>query len=79
MSDAESPKTRAVTYIVWGQILFVLFIGVCVALHPGIVLKSNEGGVSNYGIHIKTALPYTLALGLARVLQSPSGGPLFEE
>ena len=64
MSDAESSKTRAVTYIVWGQILFVLFIAVCVALHPGIVLKSNEGGVSNYGIHIKTALPYTLALGL---------------
>jgi hypothetical protein len=64
MSDAESPKTRAVTYIVWGQILFALFIAVCVALHPGIVLKSNEGGVSNYGIHIKTALPYTLALGL---------------
>jgi hypothetical protein len=64
MSDAESPKTRAVTYIVWGQILFVLFIAACVALHPGIVLKSNEGGVSNYGIHVKTALPYTLALGL---------------
>jgi hypothetical protein len=64
MSDAESPKARAATYIVWGQILFALFIGICVALHPGIVLKSNEGGVSNYGIHIKTALPYTLALGL---------------
>jgi hypothetical protein len=64
MSDAESPKTRAVTYIVWGQILFVVFIAVCVALHPGIVLKSNEGGVSNYGIHVKTAVPYTLALGL---------------
>jgi hypothetical protein len=64
MSDAESPKTRAVTYIVWGQILFVFFVGICVALHPGIVLKSNEGGVSNYGIHIKTAVPYTLALGL---------------
>jgi hypothetical protein len=64
MSDAESPKTRAVTYIVWGQILFAFFIAVCVALHPGIVLKSNEGGVSNYGIHVKTALPYTLALGL---------------
>src|ERR1700677_1878112 len=64
MSDAESPKTRAVTYIVWGQILFVFFIAICVSLHPGIVLKSNEGGVSNYGIHIKTAVPYTLALGL---------------
>lgn len=67
MSDAESPKARAVTYIVWGQVLFTFFIGVCVALHPGIVLKSNEGGVSNYGIHIKTAVPYTLALGLLAI------------
>jgi hypothetical protein len=67
MSDAESPKSRAVTYIVCGQILFALFIAVCVALHPGIVLKWNEGGVSNYGIHIKTTVPYTLALGLLAI------------
>ncbi len=67
MSDAESPKSRAVTYIVCGQIFFVVFIGVCVALHPGIVLKWNEGGVSNYGIHLKTALPYTLALALLAI------------
>lgn len=64
MSDAESPKSRALTYIVCGQLFFALFIGVCVALHPGIVLKWNEGGVSNYGIHIKTAVPYTFALSL---------------
>lgn len=64
MSDAEPPKGHAVRYIVIGQISFAIFIGVCVALHPGIVLKWNEGGVSNYGIHIKTAIPYTLALSL---------------
>jgi hypothetical protein len=39
-------------------------IALCVALHPGIVLKANEGGMSNYGTHLKTAVPYTLALGL---------------
>jgi hypothetical protein len=33
-----------------------------VALHPGFVLKRNEGGMSDYGSHIKTAVPYTLAL-----------------
>lgn len=64
MSDAESQTSRAMTYVVWGQVCFVGFIAVCVALHPGIVLKWNEGGVSNYGIHIKTALPYTIALAL---------------
>jgi hypothetical protein len=67
MSDAESPKSRAVTYIVCGQIFFVVFIAVCVALHPGISLKWNEGGVSNYGIHIKTVVPYTLALALLAI------------
>jgi hypothetical protein len=30
------------------------------------VFKRNEGGMSNYGVHLETALPYTLALlGLA--------------
>lgn len=58
-------KTRAAAYIVYGQASFAFFIGVCVALHPGLVLKGNEGGLSNYGIHLKTVVPYTLALGLA--------------
>lgn len=49
-------------YIVWGQVLYLVFLGVCVALHPGLVLKRDEGGVSNYGIHLKTAVPYSLAL-----------------
>ena len=49
-----------------GQICFVVLIAVCVALHPGFVLKWNEGGMSDYGSHLETALPYTLALlGLA--------------
>jgi hypothetical protein len=50
-----------------GQISFACFIALCVALHPGFVLKSNEGGLSNYGVHAKTVLPYTLALGLAAI------------
>lgn len=47
---------------------FLFFTGVCVALHPGFVLKRDEGGMSNYGLHIKTAVPYTLALGVLVVL-----------
>ena len=45
-----------------GQWTFALFIALCVALHPGWVLKTNEGGMSNYGIHVKTVVPYTVAL-----------------
>jgi hypothetical protein len=60
----SSDAWRAVRYIVVGELGFLFFTAVCVALHPGFVLKRNEGGMSNYGLHIKTAVPYTLALGL---------------
>jgi hypothetical protein len=62
---STSDKRRAVTYVVRGELAFLFFTGVSVALHPGFVL--NEGGMSNYGLHIKTAVPYTLALSLLAV------------
>jgi hypothetical protein len=36
-------------------------MGVSVALHPGFVLARHEGGISEYGVHVKTAVLYTLA------------------
>ena len=48
----------------YSQISLLVLGSLCIALHPGLVLKWNEAGLSNYGIHIKTAIPYTLALGL---------------
>lgn len=70
---------RASRYVIWSQLSLGGFSVMCVALHPGFVLKWNEGGFSNYGIHIKTSIPYTLAFGLcayfaigaARRLRSP--------
>jgi hypothetical protein len=44
-----------------------LGVALCVVLRPGFVLKVNEGGVSNYGVHVKTAVPYYLALTVAAV------------
>ncbi|MHB8380463.1 MAG: hypothetical protein ACYDB2_11255 [Acidimicrobiales bacterium] len=61
-------KDRVVRDVVRSQLALAIFIAVCVALHPGEVLKANEGGLSNYGVHIKTALPYTLARALASAL-----------
>jgi hypothetical protein len=55
-------RKAALRYVVVGEIAFLFFLGICVALHPGFVLKRDEGGMSNYGLHAKTALPYTLAL-----------------
>ncbi len=36
-------------------------MGAGVALHPGYVLARYEGGISEYGVHVKTAVFYTLA------------------
>jgi hypothetical protein len=57
-----SDQWRAVSDVVRGEVSFLFFTAVSVALHPGFVLKRNEGGMSNYGVHIKTAVFYTLAL-----------------
>jgi hypothetical protein len=62
--DVTFEYRRALRYIVAGEVSYLFFAMVCVALHPGYVLKWNEGGISNYGIHEKTAVFYTLALGL---------------
>jgi hypothetical protein len=58
----HSARQRALSDVVRAEILFLFFIAVCVAIHPGYVLKRNEGGMSNYGLHIETAIPYTIAL-----------------
>lgn len=69
-------KSRAVAFVTYGQLLLAVFLALCVALHPGFVLKSDEGGMSNYGIHLKTFGAYTLALGCPMVL-SFVATPLF--
>lgn len=58
-------RSRASTHVTRGQWSLAFFSLVCLALHPGFVLKWNEGGFSNYGIHIKTAIAYSLGFFLA--------------
>jgi hypothetical protein len=58
-------QSNAARFVALGQWGFALGIAIAVALHPGFVLKANEGGVSDYGVHLKTALPYDLALACA--------------
>ena len=69
--------SRAVTYVVRGEVLFLFFTAVSVALHPGFVIARDEGGMSNYGLHLKTAVPYTLALALL-VLYSARAASIYE-
>jgi hypothetical protein len=58
---------RAATFVAVGQWGFAGGVALCVVLHPGFVLKANEGGVSNYGVHVKTAIPYYVALAVAAI------------
>ncbi|HTT59068.1 MAG TPA: hypothetical protein VMF33_03385 [Acidimicrobiales bacterium] len=62
----KTDRQKGASFVAYGQICFLVFIAVCIAIRPGFVLKRNEGGISNYGPHIQTAFAYTVALlGLA--------------
>lgn len=74
--DGQTVTSQATLYVALGQIAFAVFLAVCVAIHPGVVLKVNEGGMSNYGVHAKTVAPYTLALGFAAGLTFSAARPI---
>jgi hypothetical protein len=57
-------RLRVVRWVIFGEVAFLFFMGVSVTLHPGFVLAKHEGGISEYGLHIKTAVLYTLAWAL---------------
>lgn len=65
---------RPATLVLGGQVCFAASLAVAVALHPGFVLKADEGGISNYGTHLVTVVPYTLAFLLAAVLSLAAAG-----
>lgn len=48
-----------------GQCVLVAGVAICVALRPGLVLKRDESGLSNYGVHAGTIVPYSVALATA--------------
>ncbi len=54
-------------WVVFGEVAFLFFMGASVALHPGYVLARHEGGISEYGVHVKTAVFYTLAWAVLAV------------
>ena len=64
----EALTNDDVNLVLYGQVLMAVFFAVCVALHPGFVLKRNEGGVSNYGVHLTTCVPYSAAYAIAGTL-----------
>jgi hypothetical protein len=77
-------NSRLLWWVVFGEVAFLFFMGAGVALHPGFVLARHEGGISEYGVHIKTAILYTLAWtvlagGNMRAARACSGGGIRSE
>jgi hypothetical protein len=67
-TDFSAPRGRTVRLVTWGQIGFAAGIALCVALRPHLVLHADEGGISNFGVHLETVVPYTVALALPALL-----------
>ncbi len=61
-------RGRASSSVLYAQLSLALFLALCISLQPGMVLKWNEAGLSNYGVHIKTAVPYSLAFSVCALL-----------
>jgi hypothetical protein len=57
-------RQRAIRYAFLSQLSLWGFLTVCTILMPHFLFERNEGGVSNYGVHALTVVPYTLAFGL---------------
>jgi hypothetical protein len=54
-------QKRVNRYLIISQLILFIGLGICIVLIPGYLFKKNEAGVSNYGVHFKTVIPYSLA------------------
>ena len=54
--------SRVTKLVVLSQLSFLILMAICVAILPHFLFTHNEGGMSNYGVHDKTVVFYTLAL-----------------
>jgi len=62
MKARPSPEFNpALHYAFLSQVGFYGFIAVCTILLPGFLFSRDEGGLSNFGVHALTIVPFTLA------------------
>lgn len=52
---------RSIRLVLAAQVNLVSWLLVCILLSSQYLLQSDEGGISNYGAHVRTVLPYSLA------------------
>lgn|ERR1039458_3130684 len=66
-SILEGMANKVVRYLFLSQLNLLIFLGICTVIMPGYLFERNEGGVSNYGVHNATVVPFTLAFLLSGV------------
>lgn len=59
--------SKPARYVALSQLSFFIGLGICFIILPRFLLERNEGGVSNYGVHWQTIVPYTLAFALCGI------------
>jgi len=58
-------QASARRYLIISQLGLFIALVICLILIPGYLFARNEGGMSNYGIHLKTIVPYSLGFIIA--------------
>ncbi len=53
--------SRSIRYLTLSQLCFFIFVILCISLMPDFLFSRDEGGISNFGVHRATILPFTLA------------------
>ena len=54
-------SSKVVYYVKLSQLSFFWFLAICTVLMPRFLLERNEGGISNFGVHALTVVPFSLA------------------
>jgi len=60
-------SNKAVRSMYLSQLCPAIGIVACTILMPHFLFEKNEGGMSNYAVHLRTVVPYTLAFVLSSI------------
>lgn len=66
--DVAGRRTALVRCVLASQVALFSLLLACIALQPTYLLRRDEGGLSNFGVHVTTVAPYSLAFLLCALL-----------
>jgi hypothetical protein len=62
-------RSREVRLVALSQVTYLGGLALCVAIRPAYLASADEGGISNFGVHAVTVVPFTAAfLGATALL-----------